>query len=297
MMRGIRRLAVCAAATGLLTAGVVTATMGVAHAGTVVATCIGASDSTVKFECTLDGQISSPSAITVSVVDNGTTASGGTASEDVTVNVTTLSCTDNSSTASEPASMETGATPLTDNVTPLPATADGQCDVEATVSVPNTVTTPNQFTATLSYTPSSGSNPSPGPSPSPVVSPVHPVVGFDNKCLDDKGNSSSNRAVVVIWSCSGSDPAENWKFASNEFSHNGLCLNDQGNGGSRSKVILWTCNGAANEKWSELANGEIRLQSHNNTLCLDDPAFSTKNGTQLIVYTCHDSANQKWKLP
>jgi hypothetical protein len=126
---------------------------------------------------------------------------------------------------------------------------------------------------------------------------VHSVKGFGGKCLDDKGNSSANRAVVVIWSCSGSDPAENWQYSNSEFQHNGKCLNDQGNGGSRSKVILWTCNGAANEKWSELANGEIRLQSHGNTLCLDDPGYSTKNGTQLIVYSCKDSANQKWSLP
>ena len=112
-------------------------------------------------------------------------------------------------------------------------------------------------------------------------------MGFDSKCLDDKFNSSANRAVVVIWSCSGSDQAENWKFSNSEFIHNGKCLNDQGNGGSRSKVILWTCNGASNEKWSELANGELKLQSHGGTLCLDDPASSTKNGTQLIVYTCH----------
>ena len=103
--------------------------------------------------------------------------------------------------------------------------------------------------------------------------------------------------MVVIWSCSGSDQAENWQFSNGEFIHNGKCLNDQGNGGSRSKVILWTCNGASNEKWSELANGELKLQSHGGTLGLDDPASSTKNGTQLIVYTWHDSANQKWSLP
>ena len=122
-------------------------------------------------------------------------------------------------------------------------------------------------------------------------------MGFDGKCLDDKGNSSANRAAVVIWSCSGSDQAENWKYSNSEFIHNGKCLNDQGNGGSRSKVILCCCNGGSNEKWSELANGELKLQAHGGTLCLDDPRSSTKNGTQLIVYTSTDSANQQWELP
>ena len=291
MMRGIRRLVVCTAVTGLLAAGAVGASMEVAHADTVVGHCIGATDT--SFKCTVSATVAAPTAITVTVVDNGTTSSEG-----ITVKVTTLSCTDSSSTASEPASSTTGTTPLTDNVAPLPATADGQCNVSADVSLASTDTgTPSQFTATLSYTPAS-SSPSPGPSPTPVTGgSVHPVVGFDGKCLDDKGNSSANRAVVVIWSCSGSDQAENWKFSNGEFIHNGKCLNDQGNGGSRSKVILWTCNGASNEKWSELANGELKLQSHGGTLALDDPASSTKNGTQLIVYTWHDSANQKWKLP
>ncbi len=298
MMRGIRRLVVCAAATGLLTAGIVSASMEVAHADGTVDTCIGASDSSPAYECTVSATIPSPSAITVSVADNGTTSGGTTATEGVTVNVTTLSCTDSSSTASEPASSETGSTPLTDNVAPLPATADGQCDVEATVSLAKTDTgADTQFTATLAYTSSSTATASPGPTPVPVSGSVHPVKGYAGKCLDDKGNSSANRALVVIWSCSNTDQAQNWSFSNDEFIHNGKCLNDQGNGGIRSKVILWSCNGASNETWSELANGEIRLQSHNNELCLDDPGYSTKNGTQLIVYTCKASANQKWALP
>ena len=77
------------------------------------------------------GNVAAPTAITVTVVDNGTTSSGATASEGITVKVTTLSCTDNSSTASEPAKgSTTGTTPLTDNVAPLPArplTASATC--------------------------------------------------------------------------------------------------------------------------------------------------------------------------
>jgi len=171
--------------------------MEVAHADGTVDTCIGASDGSPAYECTVSATIPSPSAITVSVADNGTTSGGTTATEGVTVNVTTLSCTDSSSTASEPASSETGSTPLTDNVAPLPATADGQCDVEATVTLASTDTgTPTQFTASLGYT-SSTASASPSPSASPTTSgsgSVHPVKGYDGKCLDDKGNSSANRA-------------------------------------------------------------------------------------------------------
>src|SRR5271156_5221059 len=267
MMRGrIRRLVVCAAVTGLLAAGAVTASMEYAHAQSEVDYCLGASDN--SYNCTVTATVSDPASITVGVTDS---TSG--AYEEVMVSVTTLSCTDSGSTASEPASSTQGTTPVTDDVAPLPATADGQCTVTATVhlvppySTPNyaeclnTTASPSEFTATLNYT----SAASPTPSSAPAV---HPVKGYDGKCLDDKGNSSSNRAEVVIWSCSGSDQAENWQFSSNEFKHNGKCLNDQGNGGSRSKVILYSCNGGSNEKWSELANGELKLQSHGGSLWL-----------------------------
>ena len=49
----------------------------------------------------------------------------------------------------------------------------------------------------------------------------------------------------------------------------------------------------ANEIWSRKASGEYVLKA--NGLCLDDPAYSTRNGTQLIVYTCKDTASQRWK--
>jgi hypothetical protein len=295
-MRGIRRLVVYGAVTGLLTAGVVTASMGVAHANFSQICDGNAGD---NYACTLanTSTIPAPSSISVTFRASGT--------EDIAINKWTVSCTDNNGTASTSGGVTasvTATTSQTETFTPLPATADGQCTVSAPVSLPTSETSKSGFTASnfsaeLDYTPAASPTPTASPSPSSTAPAVHPVKGFDGKCLDDKGNSSANRAQVVIWSCSGSDQAENWQYSSSEFKHNGKCLNDQGNGGSRSKVILWSCNGAANEKWSVLANGEIRLQSHSNTLCMDDPRSSTTNGTQLIVYTCTDSANQKWSLP
>jgi Ricin-type beta-trefoil lectin domain len=316
MMRGrIRRLVVCGAVTGLLAAGAAGATMELAHADTPVTSCDGFQSATgTAYKCTVATgtatSISDPSAITVSVTDD---TSGYT--EAVVINYT-VNCTDTTNGELQTAGSPTEQTPVTLNLS-LPASADGTCTVSATVTSPSTASDscpapsgnagpspspspsasacPDDFTASLSYT--AATSPTPTPSSTSSAPAVHPVKGFDGKCMDDKGNSSANRAQVVIWSCSGSDQAENWTFSSNELKHNGKCLNDQGNGGSRSKVILWTCNGAANEKWSELANGELRLQSHGNTLCVDDPRSSTKNGTQLIVYGCSDNANQKWSLP
>jgi hypothetical protein len=44
MMRGVRRLVVCTAVSGLLAAGAVTASLGVAHADGLAAACEGNGD-------------------------------------------------------------------------------------------------------------------------------------------------------------------------------------------------------------------------------------------------------------
>ena len=283
MMRGIRRLVVCTAVSGLIAAGAVSASMEVAHADNFAAACGG---NTVNgYICNLDTVVPSASAISVSV-------DSGSASERVNVNWT-IACTDSAGSQNQLGATDNAATPLTVPLAPLPsAAADGQCNVNAGISLPNPDLTPKiAYTGTLTYTPAGSSTGSGG------SAAVHPIRAFNGKCVDVKGNSSANRAKIQIWTCSGTDQAENWKFSGGELVHNGKCLNDKGNGGRGSAVILYSCNGASNEKWAELANGELKLKAHGGTLCLDDPRSSTANGTGLIVYACKASANQKWALP
>jgi hypothetical protein len=284
-MLRIRRLVAYTALAGLFTAGAVGVSIEAAHANFAFL-CSGSGTTP---SCTLTATIASPSAITVTVT--------ATTNELATVNWT-VSCTDSNGTAQTSAPLSS-MTPITDaKLTPLPPTADGQCNVTAVVSLAAS-TASNPMNAVLDFTPSGTPTPTPtASSTSPAAAPpVHPIKGFDGKCVSDKGNSSANRTKIIIWNCSSTDQAENWTFSNNEFTHNGKCMNDQGNGGIRSKVILWTCNGASNEKWNERANGELQLQGHGGTLCVDDPRSSTTNGTQLILYTCTDAANQRWSLP
>jgi Ricin-type beta-trefoil lectin domain len=285
MMRGIRRLVAYTAVAGLLVTGMVSASLEAAHADTPLTVCNGAPGD--SFNCTLDGTVSAVGTITVSV-------NSGATNEEVNVGWT-VTCTDSTGVPqSQEGATDNAETPLTVPLVPLPATADGSCSVNAQVTLPKPDITPKtDFSGTLSYTPA-GATPT---SPSTTGPPVRPVKGIDGKCLDDKGNSSANRTKIIVWTCNGTDQAQSWKYSGNEFIHNGKCMNDQGNGGIRSKVILYSCNGASNEKWIELANGELKLKSHGGTLCLDDPRSSTTNGTQLILYTCTDAANQKWSLP
>ena len=281
MMHRSWRVAVYAVTTGLLTAGGIVAGMSVAHANGS-ASCSG---SGADASCTVAETITQPTSVSVNAraTDNGDATFAWTAK-----------CTSGTQTKTSTGGA-TAQTPATDTVA-LPFTSPDSCTVSATVTLPttddtNTLNVDMIFTGTVSASPSpSASSPAPPP-------PVHVFKGYGGKCLDDKGNSSASRTKIIIWTCNVHDQAQGWAYRGGELIHNGKCANDQGYGGNGSKVILYTCNGASNEIWTHLANGELVLKANGGKYCLDDPAYSTTNGTQLIVWTCKDSANQRWYQP
>ena len=285
-MRRSRRAAIYAVVTGLLTAGMLTAAIPAAYAN-VAGFCNGSGTTAT---CTLtDDAITAPTAITVDV--NASVNGEATVAWTVTCTLADTTLYTTGSTMAE--------TPAQVALTPLPTTAAGQCSVSASISLP-TDDSSNALIGELTYTPavSPSSSPSPSPSPSPshraTVAGYHQWLGYDGKCLDDPRNSSALRARVQIWTCGSSDKAEYWDYTRGELTIHGLCLNDQHWGASGSHAILFTCDGAANEIWSELANGEFKLRAHGGKYCLTDPAYSTRKGTQLIISACRDSSNQRW---
>jgi hypothetical protein len=142
---------------------------------------------------------------------------------------------------------------------------------------------------------SASATPTPTPSvPSGGVSGK--IKGFDSKCVDDSGNSSSNRAEVISESCNGSK-AQTWRYASGELIHNNLCLDDKGNAGNGGKLILYTCSGGSGEIWVHQMNNTYELKVNNWKQCLTIPGSSKKNGIQLQADTCHNSADQHWNVP
>jgi ricin-type beta-trefoil lectin protein len=155
-----------------------------------------------------------------------------------------------------------------------------------------TPATTGSFTMELEWTPTASASTSTSSS-SVNVSVAR---GYDGKCLDDRGNSSANRAAVIIWGCNSHDSAQGFTYSGGELKHNGKCVNDQGNGGSGTHLILWTCNGATNEKWFHSGgDGEFVLTSQTHgLLCIDDPGNSKTNGTRLIVWKCKNTSNQHW---
>ena len=73
------------------------------------------------------------------------------------------------------------------------------------------------------------------------------------------------------------------------------CLDANGQGTTNgTAVIIWDCNGQANQQWNVNANGTITgVQSG---LCLDANGAGTANGTKIILWSCNGGANQQWSL-
>jgi beta-glucosidase len=114
-------------------------------------------------------------------------------------------------------------------------------------------------------------------------------------CLDDRNNSSSNGAVVQVWSCSGL-PNQKWQVMSDgTIRHNGLCLDASGYGTTNgTKVQLWACTGNGNQKW-DTSNFRIHYDNPAATGKVLDDTGSGGNGTQQQIWTDNGTVNQLWE--
>jgi hypothetical protein len=292
-MRSMKRMAIATAAFAVVAGGTAAGlalTGGTAHAGEITS-CSGTG---APVSCTVtDVDVEAPTSIVL-------VANSSPTGLKVEIKWSTV-CDLNGNNVSSSGD-NTSTTDYWDTID-LKVTDPDDCDVTATATLTGTTATnpPSltldvdaaQPTATSSPTPSSSSSATSVP---PAVT-VHLSRGFAGKCVDDAGNSSSERAKVEIWTCSSIDEAQNWSYSGAELHHGNLCINAKGNGKSGSKLILWECTGSANEIWIHRSNGELVEKANGYKLCVDDPAYSTKNGTQLIVYTCHNTLNQHWALP
>jgi hypothetical protein len=266
ILNRFRRLAASVTVTGFMVLGAVAAGAAVANAGT-----IGSCSSQGEFAlCAASGTATKPLIITVTV----------TASPNQTIDANwSMGCSVGFSSGGSSGSF-TATTPVTRTLS-MPFPHPDSCDVSAAAGLLNGSGSIHVAIASSSTLP---------------PPPVHAIKGYAGKCVDDTANSSAKGTKIELRSCDKT-AAQNWAYSSGHLEHNGKCANDQGNGGSDSKVILYTCTKAANDIWTHKSNGEYVLKARNGKLCLDDPGYSKKNGTQLVVYTCKDTANQRWSLP
>lgn len=295
-MRSMKRMTIATVAFGVVVAGTAVGlalTGGTAKAGGITSCGGGGTGSgTSPVSCKLtDIAISQP----ISIELNATSMP-----DTLPVELAwSTSCTLNGTTTTNSGD-DHMTTPAWD-VLNMKVTNPDQCTVTVTATLTGTTNSSTGPTLTLNLD-SNQNSPSASPSDSSsstgsTSASVHQSHGFDGTCIDDKGNSSSVRATVQIWTCNSSDQAQNWSYWGSELHHGSLCLNAKGNGKQGSKLILWTCNGSANEIWIHKSNGEMVEKANGYKLCIDDPGYSTRNGTQLMVYACHNTPNQHWSVP
>jgi alpha-galactosidase len=58
-------------------------------------------------------------------------------------------------------------------------------------------------------------------------------------------------------------------------------------------VIIWDCNGQANQSWSASSSQELRVYG---VKCLDVSGGGTANGTAVIIWDCNGQPNQQWRF-
>jgi hypothetical protein len=113
-------------------------------------------------------------------------------------------------------------------------------------------------------------------------------------CLDDRGNSASNGAIVQVWKCNGLANQDWQVYNDGTIRHNGLCLDARGYGTDNgTKVQLWACAGIANQQWD---TKDWRIHYDNPAaanMVLDDTGHGG-NGTQQQIWTNLNGANQYW---
>lgn len=291
MIRISPRAAFRAALTGLLAAGAITVGVSTANAN-VAGSCSGTGTApngtnpgSVASCMIVNKTLTSPA----TVFYNVRSTAGGNQS---VISNWRAQCTLGGDTETNAGG--TGAMTPTGSAIVLPFPDPDSCVVSVTVAQTKISTTPMSLSATLSWAPQQGATPTPSPTPTSGGGTHTMYRGLAGKCMDALHNGSANGTKVTIYGCNRSNPAQYWTYTGGQLKHNGKCLNDQRTGGNGSKVILYTCNGGANEQWTHKANGEWVMKAKGGQYCLDDPASSTKDGTQLIMWKCNNATNQHW---
>lgn len=113
-------------------------------------------------------------------------------------------------------------------------------------------------------------------------------------CLDDRGNSGSNGAIVQVWTCNGG-AAQMWQVMSDgTIRHAGLCLDATNYGTTKgTKIQLWACTGKTNQLWNTRGSRVNYANPATRNLVLTDPG-NGGNGTQQVLWGDEGKPNQVW---
>ncbi|MGF1427751.1 ricin-type beta-trefoil lectin domain protein [Kitasatospora sp. LaBMicrA B282] len=124
--------------------------------------------------------------------------------------------------------------------------------------------------------------------------PTGQLTGNGAKCADDSGSSTADGNPVILYTCTG-NANQRWTLnGDGSIGTLGKCLTAAGSSAG-SWVTLSSCGGTG-QQWTAEPDGT--LTTADSGLCLDVYGGGTADGTRLDVWPCGDhQANQAWSLP
>lgn len=105
---------------------------------------------------------------------------------------------------------------------------------------------------------------------------------------DSLGASGSASFTLTVSAAANQGTAGPFRLADG-----GKCLDDPGfNTANGTRMDIWTCNGGANQRWTVVQDGTLRVSGK----CLDAYHSGTANGTAVDLYSCNGSDAQRWQF-
>jgi hypothetical protein len=127
-----------------------------------------------------------------------------------------------------------------------------------------------------------------------VFGDVGLITGNGGKCTDVARSSTADGSRIILWTCHGGTNQRWTQREDGTVRSLGKCL-DARSTANGTATVLWTCNGSGGQKWVSRADGTL-LNSRSGR-CLDAEGGSSASGTRLIIWNCHSKTNQRWLLP
>jgi hypothetical protein len=92
------------------------------------------------------------------------------------------------------------------------------------------------------------------------VRSTHTIAALAGGCLDVNDAGTSDLTPIILWPCNSSDPAQVWIQEPGGALYNPnsyKCLDDPAFGGPGTQLVIYYCNGGANQNWFVNANGYV----------------------------------------
>lgn len=126
----------------------------------------------------------------------------------------------------------------------------------------------------------------------PTDSSFSLVGAGSGRCLDVPAAAQTNGTGLIIYTCNGAANQRWTHTAAGELRVYDNAKCLEAGGSAGSRAVINSCTGGDTQKWTLNANGSVT--NVQSGLCLDVSGRSTANHAAVIAWTCHNGPNQTW---